>query len=285
MSIQANKLRALLEKPGLLLMPGCHDAMSAKLIEEAGFDVGFMSGFAVSAARLAKPDTGLISYGEMVDSGRTICSTVSIPMFGDGDTGFGNALNVKRTVKGYADAGFACVMLEDQVMPKRCGHTKDKMVVSRDEAFSRIKAAIDARNEAGSDILIMARTDSRATDGLDEAIFRANKFMELGADISFLEAPESIDEMKAYCEQVPGPKMANMIEHGKTPVLPAQELEEIGYKIAVFPLSLINASILAMRHSLSMIKEGKEPDNVMNFEDLKAAVGFPEYYAEFDRYR
>lgn len=285
MTTKANKLRSLLDKPGLRLMPGCHDAMSAKLIEESGFDMGFMSGFAVSAARLAAPDTGLISYAEMVETGRNICSTVKIPMFGDGDTGFGNALNIKRTVKGYANAGFACIMLEDQVMPKRCGHTKDKMVISREEAFSRIKAAIDARNEEGSDILIMARTDSRATNGLDEAIFRANEFAKLGADITFLEAPESIQEMKEYCKQVPGYKMANMIEHGKTPVLPAEQLEEIGYKIAVFPLSLINASILAMRESLAMIKQGKEPTNVLDFESLKSAVGFPEYYNEFDRYQ
>lgn len=285
MTTKANKLRSLLDKPGLRLMPGCHDAISAKLIEESGFDMGFMSGFAVSAARLAAPDTGLISYAEMVETGRNICSTVKIPMFGDGDTGFGNALNIKRTVKGYANAGFACIMLEDQVMPKRCGHTKDKMVVSREEAFSRVKAAIDARNEEGSDILIMARTDSRATNGLDEAIFRANEFAKLGADITFLEAPESIQEMKEYCKQVPGYKMANMIEHGKTPVLPAEQLEEIGYKIAVFPLSLINASILAMRESLAMIKQGKEPTNVLDFESLKSAVGFPEYYNEFDRYQ
>ena len=284
MTSQANKLRTLLDKPGLMLMPGCHDAMSAKLIEEAGFGVGFMSGFAVSGARLGMPDTGLISYGEMVDQGRNICSTVSIPMFGDGDTGFGNALNIKRTVKGYANAGFACIMLEDQVMPKRCGHTKDKAVVSREEAFSRIQAAVDARSE-GSDILIMARTDARATNSLDEAIFRANEFIKLGAGISFLEAPESIEEMQEYCNQVPGHKMANMIEHGKTPVLPAQQLEEIGYKIAVFPLSLLNASIMAMRQSLAMIKDGKEPSNVLNFEDLKSAVGFPEYYDEFDRYK
>ncbi len=283
MANKTERLRALLSKPELLLMPGCHDGISAKLIEEAGFDMGFMSGFAVSGARLGMPDTGLISYGEMVDQGRNICNSVSIPMFGDGDTGFGNAVNVKRTVKGYADAGFSCIMLEDQVMPKRCGHTKDKAVVSREEAFARIQAAVDTRSES-ADILIMARTDARATDSLDEAIFRANEFIKLGADISFLEAPESIDEMQEYCNQVPGHKMANMIEHGKTPVLPPQQLEEIGYKIAVFPLSLLNASILAMRQSLEMIKSGNEPNNVLDFEGLKSAVGFPEYYDEFDRY-
>jgi len=283
MTTKTNQLRDLLNQPGLLTMPGCHDAMSAKLIEQAGFDIGFMSGFAVSGARLGAPDTGLISYGEMVDQGRNICSAVNIPMFGDGDTGFGNAVNVKRTVEGYARSGFACIMVEDQVMPKRCGHTKGKDVVSREEAYSRIQAAVDARNE-GTDILIMARTDSRAILGLDEAIERANEFARIGADITFIEAPESIEEMKTYCESVPGPKMANMIEHGKTPVLPPEQLEEIGYKIAVFPLTLLNASILAMRESLAMIKNGKEPDNILDFEGLKSAVGFPEYYDEFDRY-
>ncbi len=283
MTSSADKLRDLLQKPGLLTMPGCHDAMSAKLIEQAGFKLGFMSGFAVSASQLGVADTGLVSYGEMVTQGRAICSSVSIPMFGDGDTGFGNAVNVKRTVQGYANAGFGCIMLEDQVMPKRCGHTKGKVVVSREEAFSRIQAAIDARNE-GLDILIMARTDSRATHDLDEAIFRANEFARLGADITFLEAPESEQEMREYCNSVPGPKMANMIEHGKTPVLPPEQLEDIGYKIAVYPLTLLNASILAMRKSLEMIQDGKVPTNVLDFEDLKSAVGFSEYYEEFDRY-
>ena len=282
-SSSADNLRTLLDKPGLLRMPGCHDAISARLIEEAGFKLGFMSGFAVSSARLGMPDTGLISYAEMVDQGRNICNSVNIPMLGDGDTGFGNAVNVKRTVRGYADAGFGCIMLEDQVMPKRCGHTKDKAVVSRDEAFSRIKAAVDARNE-GADILIMARTDARATHGLGEAIERCNEFSRIGADITFLEAPESEQEMREYCSSVPGYKMANMIEHGKTPILPPQKLEEIGYKLSVFPLTLLNASILAMRQSLQMIKNGEEPGNILDFEELKSAVGFLQYYDEFDRY-
>ena len=159
-------------------MPGCYDAMSAKLVQTAGFEVVFMSGFCVSGARLAMPDTGLISYHEMVDQGRNICNAVSIPVIGDGDTGFGNALNVKRTVQGYADAGFACIMIEDQVAPKRCGHTRGKTVVPREQALMRLQAA-DARDE-GADILIMARTDARATDGLEEGIARARAFTELG---------------------------------------------------------------------------------------------------------
>src|SRR5215203_4323757 len=190
----AERLHLLLDRPGILLMPGCHDAVSARLIEEAGFELGFMSGFAVSAARLGMPDTGLISHGEMVDQGRSICGTVSIPMIGDGDTGFGSAQNVKRTVQGYAAAGFAAIMLEDQVAPKRCGHTEGKSVVGRDEALTRIRAAVDAR-DAGAGILIMARTDARACISLDEAIERCRLFREIGADITFLEAPVNEEEM------------------------------------------------------------------------------------------
>jgi 2-methylisocitrate lyase-like PEP mutase family enzyme len=283
MSSPAARLRAILQRPGILTMPGCHDAMSARLIEEAGFDIGFMSGFAVSADRLGLPDTGLISYGELVEQGRNICRAVSIPLFGDGDTGFGNAMNIKRTVQGYADAGFACIMLEDQVAPKRCGHTQGKAVVGREEAALRIRAAVDARAE-GADILIMARTDARATEGLDEAIERCRMFRELGADITFLEAPTSEDEMRRYCAAVEGPKMANMIEHGKTPVLPPAQLEAIGYKIAVYPLTLLNVSIAAMREALSALREGRQPEQVMDFEALKSAVGFPGYYAEEARY-
>jgi len=283
MTTAAERLRALLRRPGILLMAGCHDAMSARLIEEAGFELGFMSGFAVSAARLGMPDTGLISYGELVDQGQNICRAVSIPMIGDGDTGFGSAQNIKRTVQGYARAGFACIMLEDQVAPKRCGHTEGKSVVTRDEALLRIRAAVDAR-DAGDDILIMARTDARACVDLDEAIARCRAFREVGADITFLEAPLNEAEMRRYCADVDGPTMANMIEGGKTPLLSMDQLEEIGYKIAVYPLTLLNVSIGAMRTALRRLRSGG-PTAAMSFEDLKTAVGFPEYYAEEERYR
>src|SRR5262249_30657297 len=175
--------------------------MSARLIQEAGFDAGFMSGFGVSASRIGMPDVGLISYGELVDQGRNVCRAVTIPILGDGDTGFGNAQNIKRTVSGYARAGFACIMLEDQVAPKRCGHTEGKQVVDRNDALMRIRAAVDARN-AGEDILILARTDARAVLGLDEAIVRCKLFREIGADLTFLEAPLSEDEMGRYCSEV-----------------------------------------------------------------------------------
>jgi 2-methylisocitrate lyase-like PEP mutase family enzyme len=216
----ASRLRDLLAKPGILTMPCCFDALSARLIERAGFEITFMSGFSTSAAKLGLPDTGYISYGEMIDAGRDICTAVSIPVLADGDTGYGNAMNVKRTVKGYAATGFASVMIEDQVAPKRCGHTKGKDVVSRSEALQRVRAAVDARNE-GADILILARTDARTVLGMDEAMERIRLFEEAGADIVFLEAPESIEEMTMHCQAAPNtPKLANMLEGGKTPVLP-----------------------------------------------------------------
>jgi len=285
MSNAAARLRALLDRPGILLMPGCHDAISARLIEEAGFELGFMSGFAVSADRLGMPDTGLISYAELVDQGQNICRAVTIPMIGDGDTGFGSAQNIKRTVLGYRAAGFASIMLEDQVAPKRCGHTEGKAVVGRDEALMRVHAAVDARDDAGGDILIMARTDARACISLDEAILRCRLFRDIGADITFLEAPLDEAEMRRYCSEVDGPKMANLIEGGKTPILGLSQLEAIGYKIAVFPLTLLNVSIRAMRDALCSLKAGERPSTVMDFELLKQAVGFPAYYAEEARYR
>jgi len=274
---QTDKLRALLAEEGALVLPGCFDALTARLIERAGYPGAFMGGFAVSASRLGAPDTGLISYSEMLDQGRNICSAVDFPVIGDGDTGYGNAVNVQRTVKGYADAGFACVMIEDQVSPKKCGHTQGKQIVSRDEAFSRIQAAVDAR-EAGAKILIMARTDANATDGMDEAILRARTFADIGADITFLEAPNTIEEMTAYCDGVPGPKMANMVEGGETPFLPPEQLAEIGYKVIIYPISLMLAGLQVMEDALASIKGGSHPDNLAGFGHLRDVVGFPEYY-------
>ena len=274
---QTDKLRALLAEEGALVLPGCFDALTARLIERAGYSGAFMGGFAVSASRLGAPDTGLISYSEMLDQGRNICSAVDFPVIGDGDTGYGNAVNVQRTVKGYADTGFACVMIEDQVSPKKCGHTQGKQIVSRDEAFSRIQAAVDAR-EAGANILIMARTDANATDGMDEAILRARTFADIGADITFLEAPNTIEEMTAYCDGVPGPKMANMVEGGETPFLPPEQLAEIGYKVIIYPISLMLAGLQVMEDALASIKGGSHPDNLAGFGHLRDVVGFPEYY-------
>jgi 2-methylisocitrate lyase-like PEP mutase family enzyme len=280
---QADKLRKLLADPGVLVLPGCFDAMSARLIERAGYPGAFMGGFAVSAARIAMPDTGLISYSEMVDQGRNICAAVDFPVIGDGDTGYGNAVNVQRTVQGYAQAGFACVMIEDQVAPKKCGHTQGKQIVGRDEAFGRVQAAVDARN-GGSDILIMARTDANATDGMDEAIQRCQAFADIGADITFLEAPRDEDEMKRYCDDVEGPKMANMVEQGDTPFLEPKKLADTGYKIIIYPISLMLAGLRAMEESLKSMQGGKRPDALAEFSHLRNVVGFPDYYDKEKKY-
>ncbi len=278
------KLRALLDRGEFLVMPCCFDALSARLIERAGFPLSFMSGFAVSAARLGLPDTGLISYGEMLDQGRNICDAVSIPIIGDADTGYGNPVNAKRTVRGYASAGFACAMIEDQLAPKRCGHTRGKEIVSRSEACARVRAAVDARNE-GADILVMARTDARFGHGFEEALWRCQTFAELGADIIFFEAPQSEAEMERLCRAIPGPKMANMVEGGDTPILPPSRLEALGYTIGAYPLTLLSASIRAMDAALAALRAGRAPDNLLAFETLREIVGFPDYDAEQNRYR
>ena len=282
MGTPAAALRSLLSAPGIRVMPCCFDALSARLIERAGFPLTFMSGFAVSAARLALPDTGLISYAEMLDQGRNICSAVSIPVIGDADTGYGNALNVKRTITGYARAGFACAMIEDQVAPKRCGHTAGKQVVTRDEALSRIRAAVAAREE-GAEILIMARTDARATHGLDEALWRANAFADLGVDLVFCEAPRSEAEMERICTEVPSHQMANMVEGGDTPRLAPSRLEKIGYKIAAYPLTLLSAAARAMTEALACLERGVAADRLLEFSELRDLVGFDAYDAALAR--
>lgn len=280
----ADKLRALLATGDLITMPCCFDALSAKLIEQEGFGLTFMSGFSAAASRIGEPDLGLMSYGEVLDQARNITDAVSIPVIGDGDTGYGNAMNVKRTVTGFAKAGCAAVMIEDQLAPKRCGHTKGKEVVGRDEAFDRIKAAVDAR-DAGADILILARTDARHQHGLSEAIDRAAKFAELGADILFVEAPKTVAEMRELCAALPGPKMANIVEGGETPDLTPEELSDIGYQIAAYPLSLMAAAMKAMVETLQLMKAGKpRTEMLMDWGQLRNRIGFDAYYEESERY-
>ncbi|XP_042488966.1 2,3-dimethylmalate lyase-like isoform X2 [Macadamia integrifolia] len=284
----AKALRRILESPGVQQGPACFDALSAKLVERAGFEFCFTSGFSVSAARLGIPDVGLISYGEMVDQGYQITQAVSIPVIGDGDNGYGNAMNVKRTVKGFINAGFAGIILEDQVSPKACGHTRGRKVVSREEALMRIRAAIDARKESGSDIVIVARTDSRQAISFEESLWRSRAFAEAGADVLFIDALASREEMRSFCEISPlVPKMGNMLEGGgKTPILNPIELEETGFKIVAYPLSLIGVSIQAMQDALRAIKGGRipPPGSLPSFEEIKETLGFNAYYEEEKRY-
>ncbi|KAF3456951.1 hypothetical protein FNV43_RR01606 [Rhamnella rubrinervis] len=250
-------LRKILDSPGVHQGPACFDALSAKLVERAGFQYCFTSGFSISAARLGLPDTGFISYGEMVEQGQQITQAVSIPVIGDGDNGYGNAMNVKRTVKGYIRAGFAGIILEDQVSPKACGHTRGRKVVSREEAVMWIKAAVDARKESGSDIVIVARTDSRQAVSLDESLWSYK------------------------CV-----KMPICLKEGKTPILNPVELEAVGYKLVVYPLSLIAYLFESNAGFAFAIRSGQipPPGSMPTFEEIKEIVGFNSYYEEEKRY-
>ena len=274
----AAKLREKIANGDFMPMPCCFDALSAKMIEQAGFGVTFMSGFAASASRLGQPDLGLMSYAEVVDQARNITDAISIPVIVDGDTGYGNAMNVRRTVEGFAKAGCAGVLIEDQLAPKRCGHTPGKDVVSRDEAFDRIKAAVDAR-EDGTDILIMGRTDANHTHGLEEAIYRGQQYQEIGADIIFIEAPKTVEEMETICREVPGCHMANIVEGGLTPNLSMEQLRDVGFQFVAYPLTLLAASMQAMKQTLELMRQDlPRANHLMDFEELRDRIGFNEYY-------
>eukprot|EP00931_Biecheleriopsis_adriatica_P042967 TRINITY_DN24528_c0_g1_i2.p1 TRINITY_DN24528_c0_g1~~TRINITY_DN24528_c0_g1_i2.p1 ORF type:complete len:329 (+),score=77.48 TRINITY_DN24528_c0_g1_i2:135-1121(+) len=284
----ASRLRKLLaERKGIITMPCVYDGLTARLVERMGFSLTFMTGFGVSAAH-GFPDCQLVSYQEMLDTAFQICGSLRrICCIGDGDTGYGNAVNVKRTVHGYAQAGMAGIMIEDQVAPKRCGHTKGKAVVPRAEALARIRAACDARDEGPWDICIMARTDARATEGLEEALERCRGFVAAGADITFLEAPLSEAEMERYCKEVPGYKLVNMLPSGKTPFLSHRRLHEMGFTIAAYPLTLLSAGLKAQEEALRRLHaDGADTSDLeLDFEKLKDVVGFNEYYSEEDRYK
>jgi 2-methylisocitrate lyase-like PEP mutase family enzyme len=280
----ADSLRRLLGTTDLVSFPTCFDALSARLIRDAGFPLSFMSGFGVAAARLGMPDTGLISFAEMLDQLRSICSAVpDLPMIGDGDTGYGNAVNVRRTVLEYAKAGAACVMIEDQVSPKKCGHLEGKQVVARDEARLKIRAAVEAAREA--DILVLARTDARSVEGLDAAIQRCRDFEEEGADIIFREAPASADELRQFVRAMRQPTLANMVAGGKTPLLPRALLREIGVRLVTYH-PLLPSAIHAMQGALTALAaddDGAAPPSV-SFDTVKAVVGLPEYQRLEARY-
>ena len=278
-----NSLRNLLDSKNFIPIPACFDALSAKLIQQEGFEVTFMSGFAASASRIGEPDLGVMTFSEVLDQVNNICDATSIPVIGDGDTGYGNAVNIQRTVKGFAKVGCAGILIEDQLSPKRCGHTPGKEVVSREEAFDRIRAAVDARKE--NDILIMARTDANHTHGIKEAIERAQNFYEIGADILFVEAPKSIKEMELICKEVEGFKIANIVEGGLTPNLNMKELEEIGYNLAVYPLTALSSAMKSMIQVLRKMKTDEDrTSDLLDFSEIKSRIGFEEYYLKSEKY-
>jgi methylisocitrate lyase len=259
---KTTRLKELILAPEILVMPGAHDALVARIIEQIGFQAVTLGGYPATASLLGKPDVSLLTMTEMVEYTRRICSAVEIPVFTDGDTGYGNVTNVYRTVREMEQAGAAGMFIEDQVFPKRCGHMEGKQVISIEEMVAKIKAALDARVDP--DFIIMARTDALAVYGIEEAIHRGGIYRETGADLIFVEAPKTIEEMKRINCEIDGPTLANNIEGGKTPLLTAKELELIGYNVVVFPIS---STYCIAKAVMDLMKELKERGSTQSFLD------------------
>lgn len=272
-------LKRLLNDPKILIMPGVYDALSVKVAEQAGFEAAIMGGYSVSASVLGEPDIGYLTMTEMLYSLKKICDATAIPVLADGDTGYGNAMNVRRVVREYEQAGAAGVFFEDQEWPKRCGHMDGKRVISMEEHAMKIKAAVEARKDP--DFIIMARTDARSVNGLDDAILRAKAYAAAGADVLFVEAPQSVEEMKIIAQALDKPLMANMVEKGKTPLLPASELEKLGYAFVVYPVSAVYAVTKTLSELFQQLKNQGTTQNCLDrmipFTEFNNIIGLPEY--------
>ena len=255
------KLRNLIKRDGPFVIPGVYDAITAKIAEKVGFEAMFQTGYGTSATLFGMPDFGFIGATETIDNARRICRSVSVPVIVDSDTGYGNALSVWKLVKELEAAGASGIFLEDQKWPKRCGHMQGKDVITQEEYTEKLSAAIDAREN--KDFIIVARTDARATQGLDTAIERAKQNKKTGADVIFVEAPESFEEMKTIGREIRSPLVANMIEGGATPLKSAEELYKIGYKIILYPLSVLYANTFA---SMEILKELKNSGNTKKYK-------------------
>jgi methylisocitrate lyase len=256
------QLRKLIKKKGIIVAPGVYDCISARLAEKAGFELVTITGAGITASVLGYPDMGLITMTEVLNQVRNIVKSVHIPVFADCDTGYGNPLNVYRTVQEFEDAGVAGLFIEDQVFPKRCGHFEGKHLIPTEEMVKKIEAALDARKDP--DLVIMARTDARAIYGLNKAIERARVYVKAGADIIFIEAPQTVEELRKVAKSVNVPTMANMVEGGKTPLVSVQELEEMGFKFVVFSGSAQKIAIRAMQELFCTLKATGRLDSILN---------------------
>ena len=272
------RLRELLAGPGPLVAPGAYDALSARLVEQAGFGAVYMTGFGTTAALLGRPDVGLLSGSEMVDNARRIVAAVDVPVIADADTGYGNALNVLRTVQLYEQAGVAAVQLEDQVMPKKCGHMSGKALVGAGEMVGKIRAAVEARRDP--DLLVIARTDAVAVLGLDEAIARAKAFADAGADLLFVEAPTSEADIATVAAELRGvaPLVFNWAEGGRTPPLPLDRIAELGFALVIFPIGTLLAATAGIRALLGSLRRDGVPalEGLPTFGEFTDLVGLPE---------
>ena len=271
------RLRKLVEAEEILILPGAYDALSAKLVQAAGFRAVYLTGYGQSASKLGEPDVGLMCMSEMAERTRDIAMAVDIPVACDADTGFGGPVNVIRTVREYERAGAAAIQLEDQTMPKKCGHMLGRQVVPAEEMAEKIRAAAAARGDP--DFLIIARTDARTEHGIDEAIRRGRLYEEAGADIIFIESLETVDEMKRVNREIRKHTIANMVEGGRTPFLPARELQEIGYSAVIFPITTLYAAAKAVYDVLADLRENGtsagSADRMLCFREFNELIGLP----------
>src|SRR5438552_1855777 len=273
------RIRQLLSKPGIIRSLGAHDVFTALIVEQAGFETVFIGGFGTSASMLRLPDINFLTMTEMAEAVRRMAGRVSIPVIADGDTGHGDLHNVQRTIAAFESAGAAGILIEDQVMPKRCGHFADKQVIPSEEMVLKIKAAVRARSDP--DFLIFARTDARQMNGLDDAIDRVNRCCDAGADIAFIEAPQSVAELEEIPRRVKHPLFVNMLSGGVTPILPVKDLEQMGYRIVVCPIESLMVCAGAMRDLCEAWKNTGRVDKLatqaMSFAEVKTLLGVEEF--------
>jgi methylisocitrate lyase len=280
------RVQRILDDVGAIAFPGVFDTLSARLCQRCGFPMGFVSGYSVAATAIGEPDLGLLTQTEMIERARRIAMSVSIPIIVDADTGYGNPLNVYRTVGELIAAGAAGCFLEDQVWPKRCGHMRGKRIVPREEYVQKIRAAVEAR--AGRDFFIVARTDALAIEGLDEAVARVEEARRAGADASFIEAPGSLEQLAEIGRRVPKPAVANMIEGGRTPLLSKQRLAELGFQLILYPLTGLFAAAKAIEAVYQkLLHDGAtlgHEDRLMSFDQFNELIGVAEKYAMAERF-
>lgn len=277
-------LKTRLQQPGLTVAPGVYDMVSLRLADTFGFDALYMTGYGTVASHLGLPDAGLATYSDMVGRVTAMARMAKAPLIADGDTGYGGLLNVRHTIQGYESAGAAAIQLEDQEFPKKCGHTPNRRVIPMEDMVQKIRVAVEARSDP--DFLIIARTDARTSLGLDEALRRGEAYAKAGADILFIESPESEEEMRRIGETFDCPLVANMVERGRTPVLSRADLEAVGYRIAIFPVTALLAAVQAMAGVYGTLRqEGSSigtPVPLYDFSDLSKLMGFEDVW-EFER--
>jgi len=282
------RLRTLLAGPDLVIAPGAYDGLSARLIMQAGFTAVYMTGFGTAASVLGQPDVGLLTMSEMVSRAAALAAvTGDVPLIADADTGYGNPINVRRTVREYERAGVAALHIEDQVWPKKCGHMEGKQVIPLDEMAQKVRAAVEARQDP--DLVIIARTDANAVYGLEDALRRGKAYQEAGADVIFIEAPRSVEELRAIKQALPDiPLLFNWADTAKTPPLPLNQIRGLGYKLVIFPVSLLFAATHAMLQLLEVFKQGQIPteyaDHMVTFAQFTQQIGLPEIQALERRY-